>query len=729
MKKVVHIFALTALFTLSISVIILSTIGIETSRFNNFISKKINQTNNNINLKLTSIKFKLDVKEISLFLETLEPKIYYRKVSIPTKNIKVYIDFISLIKSKPEIKKINLILEKLEINQLKEIITTFKPSNLKSLINNKVKQANLFSEIELYLDEKNSLKNFIVKGKVTNLETEITKGIFLEKTNFTFFADKTDILIKSIFGELDSIKIKDGDIKINLLSDISLQSNFITNFKYKNNSFNKYDNLLKNFKFAEDVINLEADLNNNLSIIFDKTYKIKNYSFENTGKILNASFLFKKPLINNFLKNDIKKLSLINSEIKTSINSNKNNMSISGKYSINKDNFLNFNLQNKFSKNLLNLKISFDYQNDFNIDLINFKKPSNSIANLSLDLKKKNNNIDIKKISFREKNNFISLENIKFYKNKFISFKNVLVKTNKNGKKNNDFSIYYGKKIKIKGSQFDATNLPKFLSKKRKKNSLFKINKEIEIDFINIIAPLSKNLKNFKLIGLIEKGKFIKISSKGDFGNNKFLDISMKNDSDNKKKYLEIYSDLPQPLLTEYNFFNGLAGGNLLYTSVIEEDESNSKLKLENFKVINAPGMVKLLSLADLGGLADLAEGEGLSFDILEINMNDNKGFLKLNEIIAIGPSVSVLMEGYKDQNGLTSLRGTLVPAKNLNKLISKIPVLGDIIIPKQVGEGLFGISFKIKGKPGNIKTSINPIKTLTPRFIQRIIDRNKNSK
>ena len=40
-------------------------------------------------------------------------------------------------------------------------------------------------------------------------------------------------------------------------------------------------------------------------------------------------------------------------------------------------------------------------------------------------------------------------------------------------------------------------------------------------------------------------------------------------------------------------------------------------------------------------------------------------------------------------KNGLTSLRGTLVPAKNLNKMISKIPVLGDIIIPKEVGEGL----------------------------------------
>ena len=37
--------------------------------------------------------------------------------------------------------------------------------------------------------------------------------------------------------------------------------------------------------------------------------------------------------------------------------------------------------------------------------------------------------------------------------------------------------------------------------------------------------------------------------------------------------------------------------------------------------------MIKLLSLADLGGLADLAEGEGLSFDVLEIDMEKNKNF------------------------------------------------------------------------------------------------------
>ena len=108
--------------------------------------------------------------------------------------------------------------------------------------------------------------------------------------------------------------------------------------------------------------------------------------------------------------------------------------------------------------------------------------------------------------------------------------------------------------------------------------------------------------------------------------------------------------------------------------------------------------------------------------------MESNKDQIKLNEIIALGPSISVLMEGYQNPT-VTSLRGTLVPAKSLNKMISKIPVLGNIVIPKEVGEGLFGISFKMKGPPGKIKTTINPIRTLTPRFIQKIVDRNKKSK
>ena len=69
----------------------------------------------------------------------------------------------------------------------------------------------------------------------------------------------------------------------------------------------------------------------------------------------------------------------------------------------------------------------------------------------------------------------------------------------------------------------------------------------------------------------------------------------MKNDEIKKKKYLEIYSDITKPLLTEYSFFRGLTGGQLLYSSIIDNSSSTSKLKIENFKVVNAPGMVNYL--------------------------------------------------------------------------------------------------------------------------------------
>jgi hypothetical protein len=728
MKKIISNLILLILLIVVSLIIILSTTGIETNRFNNLISKKIYETNNNINIKLTTIKFKLDIKEISLFLETINPQIKYRDIVVPAKNIKVYVDFVSLIKTEPKIKKINLTLNQLDIKKLKKISATLKPSNLTSFIYNKIKEGKLNTELEVYLDNKNLFENFIARGSVSSLKTELREDINLHEVNFSFFADKTDVLIQNFSGETSVFKIKDGDLKLKLFPEVLLESNFKTNIKYKKNLSN-HKNLIKNFKYAQNIVSLQADLKNSFSINFDKTYKVKKYNYKSNGKILSANLDFEKSLEFYLLEEKIYQLSLKNSQINANFNSKKNNATVSGKYSLNGGNFLLFNLENIIDGELFKFKLDADYSELIKLDLINYQKPKDSISNISINLEKKKENINIKEIKFVEGNNLIFVEDIKLNKDKFLSLKKISVKTNKNGKKNNDFSILYGKKISVIGTQFDATNLPKILNQKSAKNNFIKINKNIEIDFANVVAPLSENLKNFKLIGEIKRGKFTKISSKGDFGENNFLDITMKKDKTSQKKYLEIYSDLSGPLLTEYNFFKGLTGGKLLYTSVIEEDNSVSKLKIENFKLINAPGMVKLLSLADLGGLADLAAGDGLSFEILEINMAKNQGVLKLDEIIALGPSISVLMEGYQDQNGLTSLRGTLVPAKTLNTIISKIPVLGSIIIPKEVGEGLFGISFKMKGVSGKIKTTINPIKTLTPRFIQKIIERDKKSK
>ena len=718
MKKLFFYSFLLSIVLLFVLILTLSTIGIETNKFNKIISDKANKTNN-INLDLKTIKFKVDLKELSLFLDTQNPKINYRDVIIPVENIKVYVDFLSVLKSDPRIKKINFVLKELDITQLNKLSSVIKPSNFTSILNNKINNGKLISEIDIFLSDKGAVENFIAKGTVKHLKANIFDDLNFSKGKLSFFADKNDILIKNIYGAVEDIKISDGDLKLNIENGIKLNSNFNSNVNLDEKLLSNYKKYLTKYNTSNNLKNLTANFNNNFSIELDNTYKIKDYNYRISGKIQKSEYRLSNPIKNSFISKEIEKIYLSDFQIQTSFAPNKISLNGTGKYSLNNEDFLKINLENTFIKDLVNLKIDFDFNEDLDLNLINYKKSKNSKGEISLHLEKKGKSFKINKFIFNDKNNSIKLSDLKFRSNEILSFKKIEVVTT-----NNNFQVQNNDKILIKGTKFDATNLAKFFSKQNSENIFSKIEGDIEIDFKNIKVPMSEMLQNFKLIGEIKKGKFVKISSKGDFGGNNFLDISMKRDKNSEKKYLEIYSDLTRPLLTEYSFFDGLTGGKLLFSSIIENSKSNSKLRIENFKVVNAPGMIKLLSLADLGGLADLAEGDGLSFDTLEIDMEKNKNFLKLNEILALGPSISVLMEGYQDEKGLTSLRGTLVPAKTLNKLIAKIPVIGNIVIPKEIGEGLFGISFKMKGKKGDIKTTINPIRTLTPRFIQKIIDK-----
>ena len=211
------------------------------------------------------------------------------------------------------------------------------------------------------------------------------------------------------------------------------------------------------------------------------------------------------------------------------------------------------------------------------------------------------------------------------------------MKTFVDNKVNNDFEILMREKIKIKGLKYDASNLIRLVDQKSDSNFLQNISKEISVNISEVSTNVSDIISNFNLIGNIDKGRFRKIVSKGEFEKGKYLDISLKVDKISKKKVLEIYSDLPKPLLSNYKFFNGLSGGQLLLNSSYDDQNNNLNLVIENFKVKDAPGLVKLLSLADFGGMVDAMSGEGLTFERLEMKMEKNKQVLTLKELYAIG--------------------------------------------------------------------------------------------
>ena len=234
------------------------------------------------------------------------------------------------------------------------------------------------------------------------------------------------------------------------------------------------------------------------------------------------------------------------------------------------------------------------------------------------------------------------------------------------------------------------------------------------------------------MISKIRKGKHSKFTAKGEFSENEFLDISLSPTGDGKTKVLQLFSDRAEPLISSYKFIKGFRGGQLEYESTYDSKASNSKLKISNFKVSKVPALTQLLTLASLQGIADTLSGEGIRFTELEMDFNSNKieeNLINIEELYAIGPAISLLMEGYVVKKELVSLKGTLVPARTVNKVIGWIPVIGKILVGNKVGEGIFGVSFKMKGPPKNIKTTVNPIKTLTPRFITRTLEKMKDIK
>ena len=66
----------------------------------------------------------------------------------------------------------------------------------------------------------------------------------------------------------------------------------------------------------------------------------------------------------------------------------------------------------------------------------------------------------------------------------------------------------------------------------------------------------------------------------------------------------------------------------MIFTSNLGSEESSSVLEVSNFKIKDAPAFAKLLALADLGGVADLLSGEGISFDLMEIKFKKNDMYL-----------------------------------------------------------------------------------------------------
>jgi len=336
-------------------------------------------------------------------------------------------------------------------------------------------------------------------------------------------------------------------------------------------------------------------------------------------------------------------------------------------------------------------------------DLISLKENSNLILINNLNLSKtfKIIDIDLAKIEYKNNKNYLNRYNLKKINSNYI----------------------------IKGDSLDLSKIINNImdTNDNSLNIFNNFNSKIDVNIKKTFIDETNYINNLSGFIKFENNKVDNLKLNSFFSNNKKISLTI-----NTNKALEtstqLIADYPKPLIKRYDFIKGFEEGYLVFNSIKKDNESNSVLIIDNFKIQKVPIFAKILSLASLQGIADVLTGEGIRFTNFEMRFSNKKDLTTIEEIYAIGPAVSILMDGYIESKKLVSLRGTLVPATTINRNIASIPIIGDLLIGDKVGEGVFGVSFKIKGPPKDLSTTVNPIKTLTPRFITRTLEKLKKN-
>jgi len=728
MIKIIYRSLIASITLLLILVVYLSVIGIKTDKFNPKIISQVKQIEPDLELKLPDVSVRLNLFNLSINVKTIGTDIIYRDKIIEIESVKSNISLMSFAKRKFAITRISISTKSLAIKDLMTFIRLLNNNPKLFIAEQFIKKGYVVADLTLEFDELGNIKNnFEVKGFVKDGQIGFLKKYKLSKVDFLFEIKEKDLRFNDV-----SLLLNNKNFLLPELITIKKNNEYFTSGILNNQSikFNKVDinNFIKEKLFGLDIQEITFRSKNNFKFKIDKNLKFKNFNIKSEIELDNLK------LKNSFDLKDIfpkikKDISFKNHKIKLKYNSD--NLTIIG----NGDVFLQ-NEIDKIKYEILNKKNEFQFnttlnilKNPFEINLLNYQKEKKSVLELNLKGKKTiKKKLIFDEISLKENDNIISIKDLilsNYYKLDNIGKVSVDY-LDKEKLKNKVRLTKKNKDYLISGKSFNVNNLINKLlnTENNKKSEFFNKNLKIVIDIKTVYLDRENIINNLRGFLSFDKNEIYELSLESQFANKKNIKFTIK--SEGEEKITTLFSHKAKPFVDRYKFIKGFEEGQLDFYSIKKNNITNSILKIDNFKIQEIPVLAKLLTLASLQGIADLLTGEGIRFTDFEMKFSNKGNLMAIEELYAIGPAISILMDGYIENNKLISLRGTLVPATTVNRTISSIPIIGDILVGKKIGEGVFGVSFKIKGPPKDLVTTVNPIKTLTPRFITRTLEKIK---
>ena len=714
---------------LAISIIYMSLFGFETKRFNQQIIKSFQNIDQDLEIELNEIKIVLDPFELKFNAKTIGPNIVYKKKIIQIEYLKTNVPLLSIVNRDFLMENLEVSTKSLDLKNFVSFIKVFSNDPKLFLVENAIKKGFLIADINLNFDKDGNIKdNFNINGILKDTKIDILGKYQIDNLNFIFSYGKNNSVINNLSLYINDFKLFSEKIEI---KKIGKEFKIDGDFENKEGELNKknIDFFLNPLFKGYEINKINLNSKSNFSLNITEKLKVKNFTFLSDINLKEMSFS-NNYKIKSFFPKIRDEIKLLNNDLSVKFINGILTINGNGKILLQENNDEISYFFEKKRNNTYDFDTSLEIVNNpLKIDFLNYEKDINKKLTFTFRGSSKNNNIKFDRIILKENSNKIEIGNLSLGKEfKILDLTSAEINYLDKQKKQNNFKIKKsGNLFVLKGPSFNANNLIDDLINDKEKSNIINKDFNLSIYIEKFFLDNTNFLKNFKGNLSFNNQEIINGTLTGYFSKNQMMTYTIKSDQNNKK-ITTLFLDKAESIVRRYKFIKGFEEGMLDFYSEKNGDISRSKLKIYNFKIKELPVLTKLLTLASLQGIADILSGEGIRFDEFEMNFQNKGTLMTVDEIYAIGPAISILMSGYVQRNKLISLRGTLVPATTINNVIGSIPILGQILVGSKTGEGVFGVSFKIKGPPKKLETSVNPIKTLTPRFVTRTLEKIKKN-
>ena len=168
-----------------------------------------------------------------------------------------------------------------------------------------------------------------------------------------------------------------------------------------------------------------------------------------------------------------------------------------------------------------------------------------------------------------------------------------------------------------------------------------------------------------------------------------------------------------------------ISGGTMTVSGTLGYGDLPTKLdiRIKDARLRNAPFLTQILSLASLRGLTDTLSGEGVLFSNIEVPLTIAGERYTVKGARAQGPALGLTANGWIRIDG-QALRvdGVLVPSFGINSALGGVPILGDLFVSRE-GEGVFSLTYGVRGSLSQANVSINPLSAITPGVLRRVFE------